>query len=142
MGLNILIRKTRRAEEEWGKVNAGSSTCVSGLLFLPAGHRPCHPRGPLWGTPPDGRGLQCCVGRVRAAVLGRRATSHVRRPCPRPCSPQAEKGSGQAQGPRSRRRWCLSRLQVAALGSRPLRQLGSHSVLGSSPLFHVSRKSN
>ena len=75
-------------------------------------------------------------------VPGRRATSHARKPCPFPFSPQAEKGRGQARGPRSWRRCCLSRLQVAALGSWPLRQLGRHSVLGSSLLFHVSRKSS
>lgn len=93
------------------------------------------------GTPPrwqDGRGLQCCVRRVLAVVSGNRVTSYARRPGPAP----GGRGRGQARGPRSRRRGRLTRLQVAALRSRPLRQLGSHSVLGSSLPFHVSRKSS
>ena len=114
----------------------------SPIFSFKAEDRPCHQRGPQRGPPPYGRGLQCCVGRVPAVVPGRRATSHARKPCPFPFSPQAEKGRGQARGPRSWRRCCLSRLQVAALGSWPLRQLGRHSVLGSSLLFHVSRKSS
>lgn len=135
MGLNILIRK--RGKGKYWQVHLGLRTRIpsrrgtsSDTHAGRSGARPLKAwppmlRGPLGGRPPR-----------KASYVTRTQT------LPYPFSPQAEKGRGQARGPRSRRRCCLSHLQVAALGSRPLRQLCSHSVLGSSPLFHVSRKSS
>lgn len=127
----------------------------------PTGSSPARlqPRAPSGRGPASGgRGLQCSAGRVRADVRGESATSHapggrgrglagrvravVRGESATSHAPGG-RGRGRGRGPRSRPRGAAAGVACGWLFSaRPLRQLGGHSVVGSSPPFHVSRKSS